>query len=62
METCLSNVPSYMMSFVRVKTGVSKRYDFFGARLLWQEKLGVRKYHLVWWPDICRPRDLVGLV
>jgi hypothetical protein len=60
-ETCLSNVPGFMMSFFRVPKGVLKRFDFFRARVLWQEKDGVRKYHLVKWADVCQPRDQGGL-
>lgn len=56
-ETCLSNIPSHMLSFFRFPKGVGKRLDFFRARLVWQEKDVVRKYHLVNWADVCRPRD-----
>jgi hypothetical protein len=61
VETCLSNVPCFMMAFFKVPKGVLKRFDFFRARLLWQDKRGVRKYHLVCWSDVCRPKDLGGL-
>lgn len=60
-ETCLSNIPSHMLSFFRFPKGVGKRLDFFRARLVWQEKDVVRKYHLVNWADVCRPRDQGGL-
>jgi mannosylglycoprotein endo-beta-mannosidase len=60
-EICLSNVPGFMMSFFRVPKGVLKRFDFFRARVLWQEREGVRKYHLVKWADVCQPRDQGGL-
>jgi hypothetical protein len=60
-EICLSNVPGFMMSFFRVPKGVRKRFDFFRARVLWQEKEGVRKYHLVNWAEVCQPRDQGGL-
>ena len=56
-ETCLSSVPSHMLSFFRLPKGVGKRFDFFRARLVWQEREGVRKYHLVNWNDVCQPRD-----
>ena len=29
--------------------------------MLWQEKQGVKKYHLVRWSDVCQPKDLGGL-
>lgn len=51
VETCLSNVPSYMMSLLRIPKGVKKKLDFFRARLLWQEDKGKKKYHLVNWDE-----------
>ena len=50
-----------MLSFFRVPKGDLKRMDFFRARVLWREKDGVKKYHLVKWSDVCRPRDHGGL-
>lgn len=50
-----------MLSFLRVPKGVSRRFDFFRARMLWQEKQGMKKYHLVRWPGICQPREQEGL-
>jgi hypothetical protein len=35
--------------------------DFFRARFFWQESQGVKKYHLVNWPDICNPKAQGGL-
>jgi hypothetical protein len=60
-EICLSNVPGFMMSFLRVPKGVLKHFHSFRARVLWQEREGVRKYHLVKWPNVCQPRDQGGL-
>jgi hypothetical protein len=56
-KTCLSNVPSFMMSFFRVPKGVLKHFDFFREWVLWQEKDGVRKYHLVKWADLSIKRS-----
>lgn len=60
-ETCLSSIPSFLLSFFRLPKGVGKRMDFFRARVLWQEKDGVCKFHLVNWIDVCQPRDQGGL-
>lgn len=40
---------------------MGKRLDFFRARLVSQEKEGVRKYHLVNWLYVFQPRDQGGL-
>lgn len=61
LNSCLSNVPSYMLSLFPIPRGVLKRIDFFRTRLLWQEEENVKKYHLVNWPVICQPRDQGGL-
>jgi hypothetical protein len=61
IETALSNVPTYMLSMFRIPKGVLKRCDFYRSRMLWQEKQGVKKYHLVRWPDVCQPKDQGGL-
>jgi hypothetical protein len=34
---------------------------FFRKHLLWLEKDGVRKYHLVKWEIVCMPQDQGGL-
>ena len=60
-ETCLSNIISHLLNFFRLPKGVGKRINFFRARVLWQEREGVRKYHLVNWLDVCQPRDQGGL-
>lgn len=46
VATCMSNIPSHML-FFRLPNGVGKRFDFSRVRLIWQEKEGVRKYHLI---------------
>lgn len=29
--------------------------------MLWQEVVGIKKYHLVSWPLVCQPKDQGGL-
>jgi hypothetical protein len=41
--------------------GVGKRLDIYHARMVWQEKDGVRKHDLVNWLDVCQPRNQGGL-
>jgi hypothetical protein len=61
LEASLSSITSYMMSFFTMPKGVLKRCDLFQARMLWQEKVNVKKYHLVKWSDVCQPKDQGGL-
>lgn len=60
MNSSLSSIPLYMMSFLQVPKGVVKRMDYFRARFLWQEDDGIKKYHVVNWPAICQPKDQGG--
>jgi hypothetical protein len=57
----LSNVPLYIVSLFELLKGTEKRCDIFRKCLLWLEKDGVRKYHLVKWEIVCMPQDQGGL-
>ena len=61
IQSALTGIPYFMMSFYGLPAGVEKRMDFFRARLLWQEDDQKRKYHLVKWSEVCRPKDMGGL-
>lgn len=61
LNSTLSSVPMYMISFYKLPKGVQERIDYFRKRFLWQEDQGIRKYHLVNWPLVCSPRDQGGL-
>ncbi|KAG8086542.1 hypothetical protein GUJ93_ZPchr0010g7976 [Zizania palustris] len=61
LNSCLSSIPFYMLSFYPLPKGVRKRLDYFRARLLWQEDAGSRKYHLEKWPVICTPKNMGGM-
>jgi hypothetical protein len=61
LNSCLTSIIFYMMSFYRLPVGVRKRCDIFRSRLLWQEEQGIRKYNLVNWETVCSLKDLGGL-
>ena len=50
-----------MLSFFPLPKSTCKRFDFFRKRLLWHEQEGKKKYHLVNWQEICRPKEQGGL-
>lgn len=61
INSSLTNVPLYMISFYRLLVEVRERIDFYRRMFLWQEDQGIRKYHLVNWQEICFPKDQGGL-
>lgn len=60
-RTSLSSIPGHMLSLLCLPKGVDKRLDFFRARVLWQQKDDVRKFHLVIRLDVCQARYQGGL-
>lgn len=60
INSCMSSVPLYMLSFLEAKE-VIKRIDHSRKRMLWHEHQGKRKYHLVNWHTVCLPKDCGGL-
>lgn len=47
LNSSLSGVLMYMLSFYELPKGVEDRMDYFRKRFLWQEDQSIRKYHLV---------------
>ena len=54
-------MPIYMMPFYQLSVGVRKRFDLFRFRIVWDEDVNKRKYHLVKWDVVCMPKDHGGL-
>ena len=61
IQSSLTGIPYFMMSFYDLPVGVEKRMNFFRARLLWQESNDKKKYHLARWGEVCKPKDMGGL-
>lgn len=42
VQSCLTNIPIYMMSFYPLPAGIKKKVDFYRARLVWQADIDKR--------------------
>lgn len=60
VQSSLSNVSMFMMSFYPLPVGVRKKADFYRARLVWQENEDKKKYHLINWKTCCLPNSSGG--
>jgi mannosylglycoprotein endo-beta-mannosidase len=61
INSVLTSLPMFMLSFFEIPKGVCKRLDFFRSRFFWQFDNHKRKYRLTKWSIICRPKDQGGL-
>ena len=61
INSVLTSLPMFMLSFFEIPKGVRKRLDFFRSRFFWQRDEHKRKYRLTKWNIICRPKEQGGL-
>jgi hypothetical protein len=61
LNSCLSNVPLYMLSIYPIPKSVIRKVDIYRRRLLWQGGHQTKKYHLVDWASVCSPKNQGGL-
>ena len=61
INSVLSNMVLYMLSFFKVPKGVLTRLDYFRSRFFWQGDNEKKKYRLAKWNVLCRPKDQGGL-
>ena len=61
INSILTSMPMFLLSFFEVPFGVRKRLDFYRSRFFWQSDELKRKYRLAKWDIICRPKDQEGL-
>jgi hypothetical protein len=61
VNSVLSNVGLYMISFFQVSKGVLNRLDYFHSHFFWQGDSEKKKYWSTRWNIVCRPKDQGGL-
>ena len=61
LNSVLSSLPIFMMSFFEIPAGVLKKLDAIRSRFFWQGGGSKRKYRLARWNIVCQPKELGGL-
>ena len=61
INSSLSSVPLYMLSFYRVPVGIRESMDSVRKNFLWNENEVKKKYHFVNWQVVCLAKDQGGL-
>jgi hypothetical protein len=58
INSVLSSLPMYMMSFFRIPKGVLKKLDYYRSRFFWQCDDHKKKYRLAKWSILHKPRSV----
>ena len=61
LNSVLSSLPMFMMSFFELPKGVLEKIDCFRSRFYWQNDQHKRKYRLAKWEILCQPKGQGGL-
>ena len=61
INSVLTNMVLYMISFFQLPKGVLHKLDYFRSRFFWQGDSEKKKYRLTKWNVVCRPKDQGGL-
>jgi len=61
IDSVLSSLPMFMMSFFELPKGVLEKIDCFRSRFFWQNDQHRRKYRLAKWELLCQPTIQGGL-
>ena len=61
INSVLSSLSMFLLSFFQIPKGVRKTLDVFRSRFFWKSSTGKKKYRLSRWNIMCRPKDQGGL-
>jgi hypothetical protein len=61
IDSCMDNLATYAMSFFLLYEQAHAKMDSVRARLFWEGFGEKKKYHMVRWDTLCKPKDFGGL-
>jgi hypothetical protein len=61
INSVLTSLPMYMLSFFEVPREVLHKLDYLRSRFFWQADDQKKKYRLAKWEILCQPKDIGGL-
>jgi hypothetical protein len=61
INSVLTNMVLYMLSFFILPKGILHKLDYYRSRFFWQGDNEKKKYRLVKWSIVCSPKDQGGL-
>jgi hypothetical protein len=61
INSILSSLPMFMLSFFKIPRGILKKLDYFRSRFFWQNDQHKKKYRLTMWEVVCTSKDQRGL-
>jgi hypothetical protein len=56
INSVLSSLRMFMMSFFEIPRGVLKKLDYFRSQFFWQSDEHKKKYRLIKWKAVCTPK------
>jgi hypothetical protein len=60
-NACLDSIPIFAMGLFLLHDGIHARFDSHRSKFFWEGAGNKRKYHMVNWPSVCRPKSSGGL-
>jgi hypothetical protein len=61
INSVLSSLALFMLSFYEVPKGILHKLDFYRSRFFWQGDNHKKKYRLTKWSIICKPKEQGGV-
>lgn len=61
INSCLSSIPLFCMSMYCLSDGTHEGFDKHRSSFFWSSHDNKKKYRLVKWKTICKPKDIGGL-